>query len=101
MKAINFDICEAMGVTENTLRGWRTDLRQSTIPDLDARLDIARKAGQLASRLERDPDFGTGEAIDAAVMHLMQELRDVEPLASFGARYRREFGSVKGQKLRL
>jgi hypothetical protein len=99
MKAINFEIHKTTGVTENTLRGWRTELR-FTVPDLDARLEAARMAGALAKKQERDPNFGSrpGETIDANVRYLTKELRDNEPLISFGARYRREFSSAKSKK---
>jgi hypothetical protein len=98
-KAAYGEVNKAMGggVSDNTLRGWRTELRQSTIPDLDVRLKIARRAGELARRLERGPDIGSGEAIDDHVNLALGVLRDDEPLAIFGARYRREFGSLKSR----
>jgi hypothetical protein len=97
-KAANFEVCRVMGIAENTLRGWRTELR-SAVPELDTRLKIARKAGALARQLADNPDFGArfGETIDAHVALALRELRDDEPLAAFGARYQREFGSVRSK----
>jgi hypothetical protein len=79
-KAAYFEVCQALGVNEETVRWWKTDLRPS-IPDLDERLKLARRAGKLADR--------PGGAADAEVMALLHLLL-VEPLASFSERYRRE-----------
>jgi hypothetical protein len=90
-----FEVCRVLGIKENTLRGWRTELR-SAVCDLDARLKIARKAGVLAHELKNKPDFASRPrtTVDPHVVYLFLQLRD-EPLAIFGARYRHEFGSVK------
>jgi hypothetical protein len=95
--AAYFEVRHALGdASAETVRWWRADLLP-LVPDLDARLDTARKAGELAFRLKHDPDFGNrpGETIDAHVELALRKLRDDEPLASFGERYRRDVSHGK------
>jgi hypothetical protein len=91
-KAAYFEVGKALGgVSDETVRWWIADIRPLVL-DLDTRLETARRAGELATKLQHHRAFGSqpGETIDAAAQACMRMLRDEEPLASFGKCYRRE-----------
>lgn len=79
-------VASAYGCNDSpdTVRKWRQRIieRDSTARE---RLDEARRAGELHTRLEDDPEFGRrdGEAIDANELHTRNELAS-ERLADVG-----------------
>lgn len=87
-------VAAAFGVSPHTLRSWETRSLPEVLGADQLKKDVAlaRRAGELARLLERDPDYasisaGRTETVDAHEQHCHHRHRD-KPLAELGREYR-------------
>jgi len=88
LKEAREHVAALLGIPSDTLRNWD----QKHLCTVRAKLETARRAGELSSKLEINPDYGSrkGEKIDAFTAALLKTLGQ-EPLFAFAKRFRANF----------